>query len=117
MPIILGLVFLIIALITCGIIFLSIFYWNLIRANIMRTLHLKWRLCLFAKKELPIIIKQFKLGTNYKAIFIGASGHIETTKNIFTKLGYWLWGMDIFIGKIPMIKLMIFCNIIMWIIK
>jgi magnesium-transporting ATPase (P-type) len=38
-------------------------------------------------------------------------------KNLFwLRLGYLLWGCDIWIGKMPFLKIILFCNIIVWII-
>ena len=60
----------------------------------------------------------FKQGLQHKAITFDLP--FGSTTFMF-RLGYCLWGMDIWIDKVPMIKLMIAANIVnmvvMWMVK
>jgi hypothetical protein len=60
----------------------------------------------------------FKEGAKTKALYITNSISKETAP---FKLGYYLWGMDIWIGNIPLIKMVILINVIniaiLWIVK
>jgi hypothetical protein len=60
-----------------------------------------------------IINQTFKQGLRSKSIYFEPMIPNGTFQ---FKIGYWLWGMDIWIGKVPMIKFMILANLIMWFI-
>jgi len=59
----------------------------------------------------------FRQGANCKAAYF----QVDYKAKIPFKLGYLLWGLDIWVGKVPMIKLMIGANIInmviMWLAR
>ena len=119
LSLILGLIAGIIMLLSGVSLFMCFFYWNIVNGGIMKTLDLKNKIMDFIHKELPVIISHIKHGANCKAVYMPA--HIEYGKNanrsIWAEIGYYIWAYDIFMGKVPMIKLMVFCNFIMWIIK
>lgn len=62
----------------------------------------------------------FRQGMIMKAICFNASMDIEKT-SIWFRLGYWLWGMDVWVDNVPVLKVIIAINIInlilMWGLK
>jgi hypothetical protein len=59
------------------------------------------------------INRTFRQGLRSKSIYFNPSIFDKDATTIF-RIGYWIWGMDIWIGRVPMIKIMIGVNIIMW---
>jgi hypothetical protein len=62
-----------------------------------------------------LINQTFRQGLRTKSIYFEPTIP-DAQATISFKIGYWLWGMDIWIGRIPMIRFMLLANLIMWII-
>ena len=60
--------------------------------------------------ELFILEGGFRGGLRSKAFLIEAF-----ERSLAFKLGYYLWGADIWFGRVPMVKSMILANVVVWV--
>jgi len=59
------------------------------------------------------INQTFRDGLKCKAVYI----QCFTSKTLLSfKIGYWLWGMDIWINNVPVMKTIIIANIVVWLL-
>lgn len=68
-------------------------------------------------KYIKNALKDFREGLcSIKALYIRFERGKIDKMPLFKALGYLLWGYDIFLNKVPFLKLVILCNIIVWLI-